>query len=274
MNPTPNPPAVRRDLRRSLGLLRSLLIYYAKPFQIRRMVRFYAQLIRPGDLCFDIGAHVGNRLNAWSRLGTRIVAVEPQPQCMALLRRLYGRAPNIVLVEQAVGAAPGAQTLLVSESNPTVSTLSAEWIAAVRRVDSFAAVRWESAVQVSVTTLDDLIARYGEPAFCKIDIEGYELEALRGLSRPLRTLCFEYIPAAQEIALGCIERLAALGDYRYNWSVGEQHRWASPSWLDAGAMSRRLAQMPLDGPSGDIYARRMTPSIATSSIAIAERELP
>lgn len=279
MNSMTNPPSIRRNLRRSLGLLRSLLIYYAKPFQIRRMVRFYAQLIRPGDLCFDIGAHVGNRVNAWSRLGARIVAVEPQPHCMALLRRLYGRASNIVLVEEAVGAAPGAQTLLVSESNPTVSTLSSDWIKAVTRVDSFAAVRWEGAVQVTVTTLDALIARYGEPAFCKIDIEGYELEALRGLSHPLRILSFEFIPAAQEIAIGCIERLAALGDYQYNWSIGEQHRWASSTWLDADAMCRQLLQMPPDGPSGDIYARRITSPIATSSIATssmitAESERP
>ena len=48
--------------RQNLGLLRSLLIYYAKPFQLRRMTAFYARLLNPGDLCFDIGAHVGNRL--------------------------------------------------------------------------------------------------------------------------------------------------------------------------------------------------------------------
>jgi FkbM family methyltransferase len=249
-----------RTGRRSLGLLRSLLIYYVKPFQLRRMVRFYEPLIRPGDLCFDIGAHVGNRLNVWSRLGARIVAVEPQPQCMALLRRLYGQAGNIVLVEEAAGAAPGIETLLVSESNPTVSTLSAEWIEAVRQVDSFAAVRWESRAPVTVTTLDNLIARYGEPAFCKIDVEGYELEVLRGLSRPLRILSFEYIPAVQTIALGCIDRLAALGDYRYNWSVGEAHRWESPRWLDPAAMRRTLEQLPPAGVSGDVYARRVTPN--------------
>jgi FkbM family methyltransferase len=236
--------------------MRSLLIYYGKPFQIRRMVRFYRQIIRPGDLCFDIGAHVGNRLNVWSRLGARMVGVEPQPHCMALLRRLYSRAPNIVLVEEAVGATAGAQTLLVSESNPTVSTLSQAWIDAVRQVDSFAAVRWEETMPVTVTTLDALIARYGEPAFCKIDVEGYELEVLRGLSKPLRTLSFEYIPAAGEIAVGCVERLAVLGDYTYNWSVGERHRWQSPTWLDPDDLLQMLQSLPPAGPSGDVFARR------------------
>lgn len=250
---------VLRPMRRALGMARSLVIYYGKPFQAQRMARFYAQWIQPGDLCFDIGAHVGNRIAVWRRLGARVVAVEPQPHCMQLLRRLYGRTPEVTLVEQAVGAAPGTQTMLVSEGNPTVSTLSPDWIHAVQQVDSFAAVRWDSTVTVAVTTLDDLIDRYGEPAFCKIDVEGFELEVLAGLTRPLAALSFETIPAVPDLALGCLERLAALGNYTYNWSPGEQHRWQSARWLDPDEMADLLRQMPPGGPSGDIYARRHPP---------------
>ena len=86
-----------------LGLWRSVLMYHAIPLRRRRLTRFYAQFIRPGDLCFDIGAHVGSRLRAWTPLGARILAVEPQPECMALLRRWYGDLAHITLIEQAVG---------------------------------------------------------------------------------------------------------------------------------------------------------------------------
>ena len=89
-----------------LGLLRSLLMYYAIPFRGRQLARFYAQFIQAGDLCFDIGAHVGNQLRVWSRLGARVVGVEPQPACMRFLKRCYRRHPSITLVEQAVGAVP------------------------------------------------------------------------------------------------------------------------------------------------------------------------
>lgn len=232
-------------------------MYYGVPWRNRALARFYARFVRPGDLCFDIGAHVGNRLWALSRLGARIVALEPQPHCMRLLRRWYGHYPNIELVEEAVGAAPGTRALFVSERTPTVTTLSQDWMAAVRTTPGFAKVRWDHGIPVRVTTLDALIARYGAPAFCKIDVEGTELEVLRGLSYPLEALSFEYIPAAIDVAVACIERLGELGRYEYNWSPGEPPRLCSSVWLSPAQMEDVLRRMPVDGSSGDVYARRL-----------------
>lgn len=242
-------------MRHWYGLLRSIAIYYANPFKLRQMRRFYAQFMRPGDLCFDIGAHVGNRLWVWTQLGAQVVGVEPQPLCLQLLQRWYGRHPRVTLVGEAVGAEVGQQQLFISERNPTVTTLSKPWIEAVQKVPSFAAVQWEQTVTVNVTTLDDLIVRYGAPAFCKIDVEGYELEVLRGLSRPLPALSFEYIPATKTMAVDCIERLQQLGDYQYNWSVSEQHHWQAPQWTDSATIIDWLQRLSLNVDSGDIYAR-------------------
>jgi FkbM family methyltransferase len=245
------------SLRRSAGLLRSILIYYGVPWRNRALMHFYAQFVRPGDLCFDIGAHVGNRLRALSRLGARVVALEPQPQCMRLLRRWYGNHANIELVERAVGAVPGTQSLFVSERTPTVTTLSQEWIGAVGATPGFTGVRWDHDIPVRVTTLDELVAHYGEPAFCKIDVEGAELDVLRGLSRPLKALSFEYIPAATDVAVACVDRLGEMGRYEYNWSPGELPRLRSSVWLDPAQMADTLRRMPLRERSGDVYARRI-----------------
>lgn len=247
--------SIRTRFAHRLGLLRSVLIYHGIPFRRRQLTRFHAPFIRPGDLCFDIGAHVGSRPRAWLPLGARIVAVEPQPECMALLRRWYGREPRITLVEQAVGARPGTAELLVSPRTPTVTTLSPAWIAAVRRDRSFARVRWDERLSVTVTTLDELIARHGLPAFCKIDVEGYELEVLKGLSRPIRALSFEYIPACLDTARACVGHLAELGRYEFNGSVGESHRLWSSEWLAADRMLARLDRLGSTSRSGDIYAR-------------------
>ncbi len=232
-------------------------MYYGVPLRNRALVRFYGRFVRPGDLCFDIGAHVGNRLWALSRLGARVVALEPQPDCMRLLRRWYGRHANVELVEQAVGATPGTRTLFVSERTPTVTTLSRDWIAAVGATPGFAGVRWDRGIPVRVTTLDALVARYGEPAFCKIDVEGAELDVLRGLSYPLRALSFEYIPAATDGAVACVERLRELGRYEYNWSRGELPRLRSSVWRGPAQMADILRRMPINGQSGDVYARRL-----------------
>jgi FkbM family methyltransferase len=237
------------------GLGRSLAIYYGNPLKLRRMGRFYAQFIKPGDLCFDIGAHVGNRIFAWSRLGANVIAVEPQPACLVLLRRLYGRSPRVTLVDQAVGAVPGTQALRISRAHPTVTTLSPGWIEAVGASKGFAGVEWEETVSVEVTTLDALIARFGRPAFCKIDIEGYEGAALAGLTQPLAALSFEFVPPAKDDALACLARLQQLGEYEFNWSLGEQHRWQAAAWLDGRQMASYVDGLGVDDPSGDIYAR-------------------
>jgi len=116
------------DERQWLGLLRSVLIYHGIPFRRRRLTQFYARFIRPGDLCFDIGAHVGSRLRAshvgsrlraWLPLDARIVAVEPQPSCMALLRRWFSRDGRVTLIEQAVGACSGSGRRLFGHGGVT-----------------------------------------------------------------------------------------------------------------------------------------------------------
>lgn len=242
------------NLDDTLGLLRSLAIYYA-PGRVRRLSRFYATLIHPGDLCFDVGAHVGNRTAAWTRLGARVVAVEPQPLLMGWLRRRYGRASGVMLIEAAVGRTPGRAVLRHDPRNPTVSTLSEGWMAAVGRDPSFGRVQWREAATVSVTTLDALIAAHGRPALCKIDVEGFEAEALHGLSAALPLVSFEFIPAAIGVARDCLARLGELGTYVYNWFPGESHRWAAAEWMPAAAMAAQLERLAQGRESGDVFAR-------------------
>jgi FkbM family methyltransferase len=219
------------------------------------MVRLYGEFLGPGDVAFDIGAHVGSRVRAWRKLGARVVAVEPQPDCLRVMRLLYGRDHDVTLVPKALGAAPGRSRLAVSTATPTVSSMSASWIESVAADRRFARVRWDRSIEVEVVTLDDLVAEYGEPAFCKIDVEGFEVDVLSGLSRPLRALSFEYLPAAHDMALAALDRVERLGDYEYNYSAVETMRLTSPRWLDADAISAALDHVRPLGRSGDVYAR-------------------
>ena len=166
-----------------------------------------------------------------------------------------GPPPGVTLLNQAVGASPGVALLHISRRTPTVSTLSTDWARRIEAAPSFAGVSWDRCTTVEVTTLDFLIGRHGLPAFCKIDVEGFEAEVLHGLSRPLPCLSFEFHPATPEIGLLCVDRLADLGAYEYNWSVGETHRWGLRAWASPSRMRAFLKELSPGSRSRDVYAR-------------------
>lgn len=239
------------------GFLRSLAIYYARPGRRRRLEEHYRPFIRRGVPAFDLGAHVGNRSLAFARLGARVVAVEPQPDLARFLRWVSRGRPEIAIEALAVGAREGTVDLFVCRGNPTLSTTSREWRERSRGVEGFSRYRFDETVPVPRTTLDRLIEQYGEPSFIKIDVEGSEDEVLAGLSRPVEALSFEFLPQDREVALRALARVEALGDYRFNVSLGETlHLVWGEDWCDGERLREYLAEIPRDGPSGDIYARR------------------
>ena len=115
-------------------------------------------------------------------------------------------------------------------------------------------MRWREEVEVEVTTLDALIAAHGVPAFCKIDVEGYEHAVLEGLSRPLPGLSLEYLPAALDPALVAIARLNRLATYRFNRSVGESMTLGHSTLAGRGPLGAELKRLPRNDKAGRVYA--------------------
>jgi FkbM family methyltransferase len=240
---------------RALGFARSLATYHGLPWRARALRRHYAAFLGPGDLAFDVGAHVGNHARCFAGLGAQVIAIEPQPAFAAWLRRLFRASPQVTVLECALAATPGVVEFYVSPRTPTVATVAPGWMDAVRRSSAFEQVHWTESVEVPATTLDALIGGHGVPRFCKIDVEGYEADVLRGLSQPIPALSFEYVPAAADVARDAAGLLAELGRYRFNLTIGERRRFMWPEWRPIAVLDAWLAARRVEDPSGDVYAR-------------------
>lgn len=204
-----------------------------------RALRFYAQCVKPGNLCFDIGANRGSRSLIFTLLGARTVAVEPNPCITGFLRKV----PRVVTVHQAVSNIPGSHPFL-QNANDQLSTLNPNW-----RFKWPEFPNWRER-NVECSTLDQLITRFGRPDFIKIDVEGHEVAVLEGLTQPISRLSFEASPDSQDQTLACIHRLIKLGDYEFNYSRGDEFTWALPSWRTPQHFSQQAIST-----AGDVYAR-------------------
>ena len=234
-------------------LRRSLDVYYGDAARDAAMDALYARFVRAGDLAFDIGSHVGDRIGAFRRLGAHVVALEPQPLCARAIRAIYAGDENVTLIESACGAEAGTLTLQINSANPTVSTASPDFIRAADGAGGWEGQTWDAAIEVPCTTLDALVTQYGAPAFAKIDVEGFEDTVLAGLSRPLPVLSFEFTTIQPDVALRCLDRLASLGPYGFDLALGESQKLGFGRWISKADMAAHIAALPHEANSGDVY---------------------
>jgi FkbM family methyltransferase len=216
---------------------------------------FHHALIKEGSLVFDVGANVGDMTALYLELGTRVVVVEPQETCLKTLEKRFGRNPRVSIVQMAVGAVEGELELMISDIRSPISSMSRQWIAAVKSSGRFPHYEWSRSVTALVTTLDSLIAQYGEPDFCKIDVEGFEKQVLQGVSRPLANLSFEFHAEYLSEAVACLDLLRALGEYRFNYTLENRMVFESHRWMNEAEICSRLRSLPYASIQGDVYAR-------------------
>lgn len=221
----------------------------------RRAIPFYAQFIKQGDLCFDIGANVGSRTEVFHRLGARVIAVEPQPECARGLRRKYHNG-KVKVIQTAIGSHVGNIEMMVNSKYNPASSCSKEWVRLVK-AEALQPWVWDKSITVNLTTLDKLIAQYGVPTFCKIDVEGFEHEVIKGLSKPVKAVSLEFHPTYLPPIFNSLRKLNALGLTFFNYSLGESMQMELKAWVGIEEICGLLAALPTSNNDlfGDVYAK-------------------
>lgn len=223
---------------------------------IKKRKSFYSMFLSEGDLYFDIGANVGNRIGPVLSLNAKVVAVEPQKNCCRYLKMKFGN--QIQIVNKGINSSGLAQKMFISNSH-TASSFSSEWINSMLKSKRFDNDKWEKSEVIEMTTLDNLIKQYGIPQFIKIDVEGYEFEVLKSLSEPINYISFEYaIPEALTNIISSIRRLNDVNKNTvFNYSVGETMALKLNKWIGTREMIELIqSEEFIKTGFGDIYAKR------------------
>lgn len=162
-----------------------------------RIHRLLNRFVEPGSTVVDVGANIGyNTLHAARAAGPRgrVVAIEPTPDNLAVLRRNVAAAQlgNVAIEAVAAGSVRGTRDLFVRGALSAVNSLFP--------LSCYAAVT--EVLRVPVVPVDALVA--GPADVVKIDVEGAELDVLEGMTRlllaPRLKLIVEWHPVLQRLA--------------------------------------------------------------------------
>jgi FkbM family methyltransferase len=221
--------------------------------QSRLMREFYSVLLPKGAVVFDIGANIGTMTRVFASEGAKVIAVEPNPDCIRHIERTTSR-DAVEVLQAAVGEVNGLGVIRISDRKDKMSSLSAEWREAVAKDNRDYAGMWKREITVPLITLDTLIHRYGLPFYIKIDVEGYEEHVLRGLSGRPALLSLEFNRLLLAPVLRALDS-AVFAEASFNFTLIDPVRFELAEWTDREGLKDRLSNLR-DGPAlGDIFAR-------------------
>jgi FkbM family methyltransferase len=221
--------------------------------------QFYRQFIKKKQLVFDIGANIGDRVAVFDKLGAVIIAVEPQGHCVRKMQERFLGYKNVHLEHAGLGEETGEMDFYICDDDDRLSTFSKD-----QMENSFfsGSTRWNRKEIVRIITIESLITAYGVPSFCKIDVEGFELDVLKGLKTPIPALSFEFSSKQLDKLKACMSLLKTIeGDYQFNVCFGEPYNLYFKEWVGEKDILNAIEQEDKVSQThawGDIYAKRST----------------
>lgn len=209
--------------------------------------KFYSNLISKNDLCFDIGANKGLKSKLFISLGANVIAFEPQSSCYKYLIEIKNK--NFTYLPIAVGSKDEFKKLNIA-NHIEVATFSNKFIDYFKNES----LKWNGIEEVEVKKLDSIINDYGIPDFCKIDVEGYELEILSHLSHEIPIIEFEFTGGFISNTIKIIELLNKQNTC-YNYNLNESPKFELKKWVNAKTMITIINDLPINRLHGNIFVK-------------------
>ena len=221
------------------------------------------RLVQPGMIALDIGAHIGYYTRKLSRLTGaegRVIAFEPHPRTHQVLRHNTRAFPNVTTLQAAVAEADGSAELydyLMMSASGSLhydESLAHQQRAQMGAGDVAPREQADFEMQkfrVDTVTVDGCLLELGieRVDVVKMDIEGAELSALRGMARtiaasPGLSLVMEYNPGALKAfghePVAALDEVLGMGFSRVE---AIQADGSLRDWRDAGLVARETARM-------------------------------
>ena len=154
---------------------------------------------------FDIGANKGNYTLANINKYDKIVLVDANYQLCKEMK-----LPDKCVIENCIVSSDKNVPFYINKDSDTISTASTFWINEGRFSKNNS---WECHNNIPTMSIDDLVNKYGIPSYIKIDVEGYEKNVIKSMSKYYCELSFEW---AEESLSDIFDTITYLKDIGYN----------------------------------------------------------
>ena len=210
--------------------------------QSKKLKGYLEDFVGPSDLAFVFGDQTGAITGTLEEMAVKTISIQPFSAYYQHLSEKVAPETGVILVREDVGAFHAEfyhNGIYEKHILPYSSNLTAE----------------DTQEYVTITTLDELIQRYGLPAFCHISGDGFEPDLIKGLNSPINTLAFTFYAYSTEKTTEILRRLLHIGDYEFNWKMSTDSKFLSKNWLNARELHQSMSSFGKRVFSGEIYAR-------------------
>lgn len=227
------------------------LYHQAKEFfRTRKKTAFYKHFIARGDVCFDIGANIGEKSRLFLKCGAKVVAFEPQNSCLLKLQEI--KSSNLFIEPFAI--TNGYETRKFHISNISdISTFSNKFMS----LYSSEICRWNRFEDVQCYPITHYFKKYGIPHYCKIDVEGLELEIIKSIHKKIPFIEFENTSEFLEESIACIEHLATM-NYQFKIIKDSSFTFTSQTWLKKEAVIIKMREFATTHTHSNIFCKLMS----------------